>query len=424
MTQLSQAKKGIITKEMTSASECEPISSEEIRNGIANGTVVIPKNINHSFRPYAVGKGTYIKVNANIGISSKKSTLDEELEKLDAAIKAGAHSVMDLSTCCDFGRIREIRKEIIGRSSVMIGTVPVYEIATKMISQKKSINEFTEQDILDIIRRQAEEGVDFFTVHCGVTREVMEKLHGENRICGIVSRGGSLIAEWMKHNGRENPFYELYDDIIDIAYEYDVTLSLGDALRPGSINDGTDRAQIQELIVLGELVDRARAKDVQVMVEGPGHVRLGDVEMNIKLQKRLCHDAPFYILGPLVTDIAPGYDHITSAIGGAVAGLAGADFLCYVTPAEHLHLPDINDVHEGVISSRIAAHAADLSLGKGNSMEMNNNMSVARHKINWGDMAKYALDGKKVTDAVEKYDLKDAAECTMCGEFCSFKRDY
>ncbi|OHD11259.1 MAG: phosphomethylpyrimidine synthase [Spirochaetes bacterium GWD1_27_9] len=424
MTQLSQAKNNIITNEMVLAAEKEPLTKEQLRDSIAKGLVVIPKNIKHDFSPYAVGKGTYIKVNANIGISSKKSSLDEELKKLEVATEAGAHSIMDLSTCNDFNLVREIRREIIKRSKIMLGTVPVYEVATKMFSLEKKINDFTEKDVVEIIKIQAEEGVDFITIHSGVTREVMQKLSASPRVCGIVSRGGSLIAEWIKYNNKENPFYTMFDEILDIAYEYDVTLSLGDGLRPGATNDGTDRAQIAELIILGELVDRARDRGVQVMVEGPGHVKLSDVEMNIKLQKSLCKDAPFYILGPLVTDIAPGYDHITSAIGGAVAGLAGADFLCYVTPAEHLYLPDISDVREGVIASLIAAHSADLALGKGDAPKLDYLMSVARHNIDWDKMAEYAIDKKKVSDAVKKYNLKNANECTMCGEFCSFKRNY
>jgi len=424
MTQLKYAKDKVVTDEMIDAAKGEPINSEEIRLGIENGTIVIPKNINHKFTPYAIGKGTYIKVNANIGISSKSSSLDNELKKLEVATNAGAHSIMDLSTCNDFNYVREIRREIIKKSRIMVGTVPIYEIATKMFSEKKDIHDFTEKDILEIIEIQAKEGVDFITIHCGVTKNVLEKLKKDPRVCGIVSRGGSLLAEWIGKNDKENPFYTMYDKILDIAYQYDVTLSLGDGLRPGATEDGTDRAQIEELIVLGELVDRARERNVQVMVEGPGHIRLNDVEMNIKLQKSICKGAPFYILGPLVCDIAPGYDHITSAIGGAVAGMAGADFLCYVTPAEHLHLPDINDVYEGVIAARIAAYSADLALGKGNNREINYNMSLARQKIDWDKMKEFAIDKKKVEEAIDKYSLKSNSECTMCGEFCSFKRIY
>ncbi len=424
MTQLRKAKDNIITKEMEEAASIEPIDSEKIRLGLKNGTIVIPKNINHNFKAVAVGKDTYIKVNANIGISSRGSSLDDELKKLEVATNAGAHSIMDLSTCNDFHYVREIRREIIKNSKIMVGTVPIYEIATKMFSEKKTVHDFTEKDILEIIEIQAKEGVDFITIHCGVTKSVLEKLKKSPRVCGIVSRGGSLLAEWISKNGKENPFYTMYDKILDIAYEYDVTLSLGDGLRPGATEDGTDKAQIEELIILGELVDRARERDVQVMVEGPGHVRLNDVEMNIKLQKSLCKGAPFYILGPLTCDIAPGYDHITSAIGGAVAGMAGADFLCYVTPAEHLHLPGIQDVHDGVIASRIAAHSADLALGKGNTRELNYKMSLARQKIDWDGMKEYAIDKKKVEDAIDKYSLKSSNECTMCGEFCSFKRTY
>ncbi len=424
MTQLYKAKNKIITEEMKVAALDEPLSEEELRDGVAKGLIVIPKNINHNFKPVAIGKGTYIKVNANIGISSKKSTLEEELKKLEVATEAGAHSIMDLSTCNDYQYIRKIRREIIKNSKIMVGTVPIYEVASMMLSRGEEIKNFTYKEILDVIKNQAEEGVDFFTIHAGVTIEVLNRLKKDPRVCGIVSRGGSLIAEWIKYNNKENPFYTLFDEILDIAYEYDVTLSLGDGLRPGATDDGTDRSQIQELIVLGELVDRAREKNVQVMVEGPGHIRLNDVEMNIKLEKSLCHNAPFYILGPVVTDIAPGYDHITSAIGSAIAGFAGADFLCYVTPSEHLYLPDIEDVRLGVISSLIAAHAADIALNKGNKRERDYKMSDARREINWDLMAALAIDREKVKDAIDKYKLKDKNECTMCGEFCSFKRVY
>lgn len=424
MTQLTKAKEDIITKEMEQAASSEPLSKEEIKEKVKKGHIVIPKNKNHDFKPLAVGNGTYIKVNANIGISSLKSDLNEEMKKLNVAINAGAHSVMDLSVCENIDYIKEIRREIIKRSPVMIGTVPIYEAAAKMSSEKKSIHSLSNDDILEVIRRQAEDGVDFMTIHAGVTRDVISKLNRDPRIGGIVSRGGAILAEWMKYNNKENPFLEIYDDLMDIAYEYDVTFSLGDGLRPGTIKDGTDRAQVQELIVLGELVDRTREKDIQVMVEGPGHVQLSDVEMNIKLQKQLCHNAPFYILGPVVTDIAPGYDHITSAIGGAVAGMAGADFLCYVTPAEHLYLPDEVDVHNGVIAARIAAHAADVSLNKGNSKNIDENMSRARRNLDWSKMADFAIDKQKVKDAIDKYDLIKQDKCTMCGEYCSLKRDY
>jgi len=424
MTQMYNARNKINLQTIEEAALNEPLSLQELTEYVANGLAVVCKNKNHDFKPTAVGKGTYIKVNANIGISTLQSNLDEELAKLDAAVEAGAHSIMDLTVCQDIAELREIRKEIIKRSPVMIGTVPIYEASTLMTSKKQNIHSLTEDDMIDVIKNQAEAGVDFMTIHAGVTRSAIEKLKKEQRLCGIVSRGGAIIAEWMKFNNKENFLFTRFDEILDIAYEYDVTLSLGDGLRPGATHDGTDRAQIEELIVLGELVERARDKNVQVMVEGPGHIRLSDIEMNIKLQKRLCHDAPFYILGPLVTDIAPGYDHITSAIGGAVAGLAGADFICYVTPAEHLHLPDLKDVYDGVISARIAAHAADLALNKGNSSDWDNNMSRARKEVDWQKMADLAIDKKKVTEAIKKYDLKNSSECTMCGEYCAFKREY
>ena len=424
MTQLSFAKKNIITDIITTAAQKEPLTKEKLTKYISDGHVVIPKNIKHNFSPIAIGKGCYIKVNANIGISSLKSTLEDEIEKLKIAVHAGAHSVMDLSVCKDIEYTRSIRKEIIKHSPVMIGTVPIYESAIKMASKKKKIHALENKDFLEIIKEQAEDGVDFMTIHAGVTQEVMDKLYKEPRIGGIVSRGGAIIAEWMKYNKKDNPFYLLYDEILNIAFEYDVTLSLGDGLRPGAIKDGTDRAQIQELIILGELVDRARERGVQVMVEGPGHIRLSDVKMNVELQKQLCHNAPFYILGPIVTDIAPGYDHITSAIGGAVAGMAGADFLCYVTPSEHLYLPNLKDVHEGVIAARIAAHTADVALQKGNAEEIDNKMSMARNSVDWNKMAEYAIDRQKVENAIKEYNLQESDQCTMCGEFCALKRDY
>ncbi|HOJ65036.1 MAG TPA: phosphomethylpyrimidine synthase ThiC [Spirochaetota bacterium] len=424
MTQIHSAKNGIITDEMRIAAENEPLSLEELRKNIADGLVVIPKNKNHNFKAVAIGKDTYIKVNANIGISSKKSNLEEELKKLQIATESGAHSVMDLSTCNDYNYIREIRREIIKNSKIMVGTVPIYEISSIMLSRKEDIHNFTEKEILDVLKTQAEEGVDFWTIHAGVTKEALERLNKDPRICGIVSRGGSLIAEWIRYNNKENPFYTLFDEILDIAYQYDVTISLGDGLRPGATDDGTDRSQVQELIILGELVQRAREKNVQVMVEGPGHIRLNDIETNIRLQKNLCKNAPFYVLGPVVTDIAPGYDHITSAIGSAIAGFCGADFLCYVTPSEHLYLPDIEDVKIGVIASLIAAHSADIALNKGNSRDIDNKMSKARRDIDWDKMLMYAIDKEKVKNAINKYNLKNRDECTMCGEFCSFKRVY
>jgi len=424
MTQITFAKNKTKNDILIDTAKEEPLSLEKLTEYIKKGWIVIPKNRKHDFKPVAVGKGTYIKVNANIGISSLKSSLENELKKLDAAVNAGAHSIMDLSVCQDVEYIRTIRNEIIKRSPVMIGTVPIYEATAGIVSKKKDIYSLTKDDFIDVIKRQAEDGVDFMTIHAGVTKDVLNKLSTDKRLGGIVSRGGSIIAEWIKYNNKENPYYEFYDEILEIAYDYDVTISLGDGLRPGAINDGTDRAQIQELIILGELVDRSRDHEVQVMVEGPGHIRLNEVEMNIKLQKKLCHDAPFYILGPVVTDIAPGYDHITAAIGGAVAGMAGADFICYVTPTEHLSLPDIKDVHEGVIAARIAAHSADLALNKGNSIEIDNSMSIARKSLNWKKMAECAIDKEKVLDTIKDYNLEEISQCTMCGEYCALKRNY
>ncbi|MBF8251329.1 MAG: phosphomethylpyrimidine synthase, partial [Deltaproteobacteria bacterium] len=360
MTQIENARQGIVTEEMKKAALSEGVSVDFIRDGVAKGNIAICRNKRRDIEPLAIGKGLRTKVNANIGTSGDSSDLSVELEKLRVAVKAGADAVMDLSTG---GSLDDIRKEIIKQSPVTIGTVPIYSAVVELNQRGKTFIDMTADDLFRAIEKHAEDGVDFITVHCGVTRSSIERLDNEGRLMDIVSRGGSMTAAWMAKNGKENPLYEQYDRLLDIAREYELVLSLGDGLRPGSIADATDRAQIHELITLGELTQRAWDKGVQVMVEGPGHVPLDQIEANILLQKRLCHGAPFYVLGPLVTDIAPGYDHITSAIGGAIAARAGADFLCYVTPSEHLRLPDIDDVREGVMASRIAAHAGDIAKG-------------------------------------------------------------
>ncbi len=361
MTQLEKARKGLITEEMKICAADEGVEQEYIKQGIVEGTIVVCRNIEHKvIKPLAIGKGLRTKVNANIGTSKDHTDLNLELEKLKIAIAAGADAVMDLSTG---GNLAEIRKAVMRKSVVAIGTVPIYQAAVKILAEKKAISEMTADDMFAVIEENGKDGVDFITVHCGVTRTSVAALEEQGRVLGIVSRGGSMTANWMYCNKRENPLYEEYDRLLEIAHRYDMVLSLGDGLRPGAIDDATDQGQLQELIILGELAERARDAGVQVMIEGPGHVPLTEIEANIKLQKKLCQGAPFYVLGPLPTDIAPGYDHITSAIGGAIAGAAGADFLCYVTPAEHLRLPTLADVREGVIAARIAAHIADIAKG-------------------------------------------------------------
>ncbi|MGB9668635.1 MAG: phosphomethylpyrimidine synthase ThiC [Thermosulfidibacteraceae bacterium] len=393
MTQLEAARKGIITEEMKKVAVKEEIDLEELRRRISEGTVIIPINKRRKWRePIAIGKGLSTKVNANIGTSSDYCNYDEELLKMKVAVEAGADSVMDLSTGGDLDYIRRL---ILKECQVMVGTVPIYQAAIEWKRKGKPFVTMEKEFLFDIIRKHAEDGVDFITVHCGVTLESMERMEREGRVLGVVSRGGAFIVSWMRYNKKENPLFEYYDELLDIAKEYDLVLSLGDGFRPGSVVDATDRAQIQELIILGELVQRAWEKGVQVMVEGPGHVPLNQIEANILLQKRLCHNAPFYVLGPLVTDSAPGYDHIVSAIGGALAAWYGADFLCYVTPSEHLRLPTVDDVREGVIAARIAAHAADIAKGIKRVIERDRSMSMARWNLDWETQFKLAIDPVK-----------------------------
>ena len=375
-TQMQLARQGIITDAMRTVAQQEGVSEEFIRAGVAEGTIAICANKNHkNLIPRGVGQGLKVKVNANIGTSSSFPDIEPELVKLKAAVDAGADAVMDLSTG---NNITASRRAIIENSTVMVGTVPMYQATVEMIKKRGAVVEMTKEDLFDVIRMQAADGADFMTLHCGITKSVLKALTEEDRIMDVVSRGGSFITGWMLHNDKENPLYEYYDEILDICAEYDVTISLGDGLRPGCLADATDRAQIQELLNLGELTQRAWDKGVQVMVEGPGHMPYNQIAANMQLQKRICHGAPFYVLGPLVTDVAPGYDHITSAIGGTLAAVSGADFLCYVTPAEHLGLPDLNDVREGVIAARIAAHAADLAKGNKQAWAWDNAMAKAR----------------------------------------------
>ncbi|HOE79663.1 MAG TPA: phosphomethylpyrimidine synthase ThiC [Smithellaceae bacterium] len=419
MTQLEKARRGVITTEMEIAAAAENVGPEYIRQGVAAGTIVICRNINHAgIRPLAIGSGLRTKVNANIGTSKDGNDLPAELEKLTLAINAGADAVMDLSTG---GDLAQIRREVMKNSTVAVGTVPIYQTAVKMINADRAVSEMTADEMFEVIEENGRDGVDFITVHCGVTRRTVEIMEQQGRVLGIVSRGGSMTAGWMRCNGKENPLYEQYDRLLEIARRYEMVLSLGDGLRPGAIADATDQAQIAELVVLGQLAQRARRAGVQVMIEGPGHVPIKDIEANIKLQKNICQGAPFYVLGPLPTDIAPGYDHITSAIGGAIAGAAGADFLCYVTPAEHLRLPTPADVRAGVIASRIAAHIADLAKGVKGAKERDLQMSQFRKTFDWQGQVDVSLDPEMTAALLEK--SKSAAEegCTMCGELCAIR---
>lgn len=416
MTQLELAKQGALSPQMKHVAQQESVSEETIQQYVAEGTIVIPANVNHSsLVPRGIGKGLTVKVNANIGTSSDYGSIDSELEKLRLTIQFGADAVMDLSTG---GDISSIRQTIVAASTLPVGTVPIYQAGIEAIERHGAIVNMSIDDLFAAIQQQAEEGVDFMTVHCGVTQATIARLKRQRRVTDIVSRGGAFLVGWMLHNDQENPLYEYYDRLLELARRFDVTLSLGDGMRPGSLADATDRAQVEELIVLGELVERAREAGVQAMVEGPGHVPLDQITTNVQLEKSLCHGAPFYVLGPLVTDVAAGYDHITAAIGGAIAAASGADFLCYVTPAEHLSLPDAEDVKIGVIASRIAAHAADVARGTKGAAEWDRKMSVARKNLDWESQAALSLDPEKVRLVHNKYASAGPA-CSMCGDYCA-----
>ena len=414
-TQLSLAREGKTTDAMRMVAEDEGLDVEFIRRGVASGTIVIPKNIHHDFRPIGIGTGLRTKVNSNIGASGFHNLLNEEIKKLEASVRFGADSIMDLSTGADLDQIRE---ELIKRCPVMLGTVPIYQAASE-----GSILRMDPNELFAVIEKQAKQGVDFMTVHCGVTKASVQKLRGDERLVGIVSRGGSLLAAWIEKNGLENPLYEQFDRLCDIFFEYDVTFSLGDGLRPGGNHDAHDRGQIAELLVLGELTARARERGCQVMIEGPGHMRIDEIAATVKLQKSVCEGAPFYVLGPLSTDVAPGYDHITGAIGGAIAAGAGTDMLCYVTPAEHLRLPDTQDVIDGVIATRIAAHSGDLVKGVKGAQEWDNMMSVYRKALDWEGMFSLALDPEKSRRYKEQSEAGDSKVCSMCGSLCSINID-
>ena len=421
--QLTAAKEGIITQAMKVVARAESINVEDLRRSIADGKAVILANNRHKkFTPKGVGKGLNVKVNANIGTSPEMINVATELEKVQNAREAGADAIMDLRTG---GDLNEIRKLIIDNANLPIGTVPIYQAVVETVKKRKTITKLDPDEFFDIIEKQGQDGVDFITVHCGVTQRSLERLKKQGRITDIVSRGGAFLTTWMIANKKENPLFEQYERLLKIAKKYDMTLSLGDGLRPGSIADATDRAQIEELITLGELAQEAINNGVQVMIEGPGHVPLNLIEANILLQKKLCNEAPFYVLGPIVTDIAPGYDHITSAIGGALAGYYGADFLCYVTPSEHLGLPSPQDVRDGVMVCKIAAHAADIARGNPKALKLDKTMSKFRKALDWNGQIKCAIDPSKITNFRQERKLKDDV-CSMCGEYCAIKvvKDY
>jgi phosphomethylpyrimidine synthase len=417
MTQLERARSGELSPQMQSAAELDGVEPELIQQGVAEGTIVLPANRNHrSLRPAAIGKGLRIKVNANLGTSAADADAEQTVARARSAIEAGADTVMDLSTAGDLDRIRQ---QVVAECHVPVGTVPIYQAVIESVARDGAIAAMSDDELFEAIRKHAADGVDFITVHCGVTRETARLATEGERLTGVVSRGGAFTICWMRANDRENPLYERFDDLLDICRECDVTLSLGDGLRPGCLADGSDRAQLAETALLGELVLRAREAGVQAMVEGPGHLPLDQVAANVILEKRLCHGAPFYVLGPIVTDVAPGYDHISGAIGGAIAGMAGADFLCYVTPAEHLGLPNSADVREGVIAARIAAHAADVvRLGK-RARDWDDEMATARASLDWERQFSLALDSEHARARYRPAGEGDRA-CSMCGPYCVF----
>lgn len=415
-TQMDAARQGIITKEMEIVAEKENRTAEEIRQWVAEGKVAIPANINHkSLDPTGIGSMLKTKINVNLGVSKDVEDLDEELEKVNYAVKLGGDAIMDLST---HGDTKIFRRKLTSECPAMIGTVPIYD---SVIYHKKDLGQLTAEDFLEVIRAHGEDGVDFVTLHCGLTRRTVEQLKRFGRTTNIVSRGGSLVFAWMSMTGNENPFYEYYDEILDICREYDMTISLGDGARPGCLADAGDLLQIEELVRLGELTQRAWDKDVQVMVEGPGHVPLNQVKANMEIQQSLCKGAPFYVLGPLVTDIAPGYDHITAAIGGAVAAMSGAAFLCYVTPAEHLALPNADDVKEGIMASKIAAHAADIAKGIPGARDADDRMGKARRELDWDAMFKEAMDPEHAKAVRDDRSPEVEETCSMCGKFCAVR---
>lgn len=415
-TQMDAAKKGIITNEMKVVAEKEHMDVGQLRELIAEGKVVIPANKNHkALSPEGVGQGLRTKINVNLGISKDCCNVDAEVEKVQKAIEMKAEAIMDLSS---FGKTEEFRRKVVEISPAMLGTVPMYDAVG---FYDKELSDITSEEFLRVIEKHAKDGVDFMTIHAGINRETAQVFKRNKRVMNIVSRGGSLLYAWMELNNKENPFYEYFDKVLDICVEYDVTISLGDACRPGCLADATDASQIKELMILGELTKRAWEKNVQVMIEGPGHMALNEIASNMILEKKLCHGAPFYVLGPLVTDIAPGYDHITSAIGGAIAAANGADFLCYVTPAEHLRLPNLEDMKEGIIASKIAAHAADIAKGVKGAEEWDLAMAKARQKLDWESMFELSIDPEKARRYRRESTPEHSDSCTMCGKMCSVR---
>ena len=415
-TQMDAARKGIITRHMEIVARKENMDVERLMGLVADGKVIIPANKNHlSLDAEGVGEGLRTKINVNLGISKDCCDIDLEMEKVRLALELKTEAIMDLSC---YGKTREFRTQLVNMSPAMIGTVPMYDAVG---FYEKNLKDITVDEIFDVVEKHCEDGVDFLTIHAGLNRAAAEKVRKMERITNIVSRGGSLMFTWMQLNDRENPFYEYYDRLLDICEKYDVSLSLGDGCRPGCLNDSTDASQVEELITLGELTKEAWKRNVQVMIEGPGHMAMHEIPGNMMMEKRLCHGAPFYVLGPIVTDVAPGYDHITSAIGGAIAAASGADFLCYVTPAEHLRLPDLADMKEGIIATRIAAHAADIAKGLPGARDWDNEMSRARAALNWEEMFKLAMDPEKAI-AYRKSSVPEHEDsCTMCGKMCAVR---
>ena len=421
-TIIKTARDGKITQDMEVVAHKEQVDVEFIRKGIAKGRIIIPKSNRREFEPMGIGEGLLVKINANIGSSKKVCNISEELEKAKIAVKYGTDTVMDLSTGVSEEDVKLIRKQILEEIKVPIGTVPIYQSALRALEQKGAIINFDEDDLFNVVEEQAKEGVDFFTIHVGVTKNIVTYLKNHPRMMGVVSRGGTFLAAWILENDVENPFNKNYDYLLELAKEYDFTLSLGDGMRPGSIFDSTDHAQIQELIEISKLVKRAWDQNIQVMVEGPGHIPANEVERNVKIMKSLCENAPFYVLGPLVTDIAPGYDHLVGAIGGVIAGLAGADYLCYVTPSEHLALPNKEEVKRGVIASKIAAHAVNIAKYGEKVSSWDHRMDTARKNLDWEGMIKESID-PELSRQVHYRDgsTPEDNECSMCGEFCAIK---
>lgn len=415
-TQKHAARQGIITKELKAVAEYEQIAIEVLLDLVAKGQVVIPSNKNHlCLKPYGIGNKLRTKINVNLGTSKDCMNMEAELAKVMESVRFGAESIMDLSS---FGDTRAFRKKLTAECPAIIGTVPIYDA---VVYYNKSLNEITAQEWLNIVRMHAEDGVDFMTIHCGINQMTAKRFKATKRHTNIVSRGGSIIFAWMELTGNENPFYEYYDELLEICQQYDVTLSLGDACRPGSLEDAGDISQIEELVTLGELTQRAWEKDVQVLIEGPGHMPLNQIQANMEIQQTICKGAPFYVLGPLVTDVAPGYDHITAAIGGAIAATYGASFLCYVTPAEHLRLPTLEDVKEGIMASKIAAHAADVAKGIRGAKDWDYKMSEARRELDWEKQFELALDGEKARRYREESQPEKEDTCTMCGKMCAMR---